>query len=306
MGASVALDSSPERRPRSACSRGRDRAAAAAWRGTRSRRRNRPGNAQANGPRGAYGRWKVALRWAAPTEQGRHRFWSPESLRLHGQRGREDRRSFPPQHATAESLNHDRPDPEDHAPERRAPRRWGPGWWASAAMTCRSSTKGVLAEHRWTREHAGLFDVSPTWASARSPAPTRPPSSNASCPATMKSLKAGQAEIFGVAERPDGGIIDDLMAGQVPTTTACSSSSTPATRTRTSPSGTRNLEGDAKLTVLDDRSPDRHSGTGSRRGHGRPRTRAGRDGLHGLTARLMLFGVDCLCVALGLHRRGRL
>ena len=48
--------------------------------------------------------------------------------------------------------------------------------------------EGVLAEHRWTREHAGLFDVSHMGqCRIRSAAPTRSASSSVSCRATMRS-----------------------------------------------------------------------------------------------------------------------
>ena len=36
-----------------------------------------------------------------------------------------------------------------------------PGWSRSRAMKCPSSTRASSPQHLWTRENAGLFDVSP-------------------------------------------------------------------------------------------------------------------------------------------------
>lgn len=72
--------------------------------------------------------------------------------------------------------------------------------------------EGVLAEHRWTREHAGLFDVSHmgqckiTGADAIS-------QFERFVPGDYAVLKAGKQK-YSLLLNPNGGIMDDLMAGK--------------------------------------------------------------------------------------------
>ena len=72
--------------------------------------------------------------------------------------------------------------------------------------------EGVLAEHRWTREHAGLFDVSHmgqckiTGADAVS-------QFERLVPGDYQILKAGKQK-YSLLLNAEGGVMDDLMAGK--------------------------------------------------------------------------------------------
>ena len=79
---------------------------------------------------------------------------------------------------------------------------------------------GVLAEHRWARQHAGLFDVShmgPAVLRLNSPSgdPERDHAAVAAAlealtPADLRGLKRGRQR-YTFLLNDDGGIIDDLM-----------------------------------------------------------------------------------------------
>jgi aminomethyltransferase len=72
--------------------------------------------------------------------------------------------------------------------------------------------EGVLAEHRWTREHAGLFDVSHMGqAKLRGADPGR--SFERLTPSDYAGLKPNRQR-YSVLLAPDGGMLDDLMAGR--------------------------------------------------------------------------------------------
>jgi aminomethyltransferase len=71
---------------------------------------------------------------------------------------------------------------------------------------------GVLQEHLWTREHAGLFDVSHMGqAKLRGADPLR--AFEAVTPGAFAGLKPGRQK-YSVLLNAQGGIIDDLMAGR--------------------------------------------------------------------------------------------
>jgi aminomethyltransferase len=71
---------------------------------------------------------------------------------------------------------------------------------------------GVLAEHRWTREHAGLFDVSHMGqAKLRGADPLA--SFEKLVPGDYRFLKPGKQR-YSLLLAEDGGILDDLMAGR--------------------------------------------------------------------------------------------
>ena len=82
---------------------------------------------------------------------------------------------------------------------------------------------GVLAEHRWTREHAGLFDVShmgPAFLSLTDPSGDGQGDHEAMCALVeplvcgdLRGLKPGQLR-YTLLLNPAGGIIDDLMIGR--------------------------------------------------------------------------------------------
>ena len=72
--------------------------------------------------------------------------------------------------------------------------------------------EGVLKEHLWTREHAGLFDVSHMGqARLRGVAPLA--AFEEVVPGDFINLKAGKQK-YSVLLNRQGGIIDDLMAGR--------------------------------------------------------------------------------------------
>ncbi len=72
--------------------------------------------------------------------------------------------------------------------------------------------EGVLAEHRWTREHAGLFDVSHMGqARLRGVAPLM--SFEKLTPGDFVGLKEHRQR-YSLLLAPDGGVLDDLMAGR--------------------------------------------------------------------------------------------
>ena len=71
---------------------------------------------------------------------------------------------------------------------------------------------GVLQEHLWTREHAGLFDVSHMGqAKLRGADPLR--AFESVTPGAFAGLKPGRQK-YSVLLNAEGGIIDDLMAGR--------------------------------------------------------------------------------------------
>ena len=71
---------------------------------------------------------------------------------------------------------------------------------------------GVLAEHRWTREHAGLFDVS-HMGQCRITGDDAFTEFERFVPGDYQVLKAGKQK-YSVLLNEQGGIIDDLMAGR--------------------------------------------------------------------------------------------
>src|SRR5690606_35100193 len=84
----------------------------------------------------------------------------PESLRLKGQRGRENGGSLRPnrRHLLPERAMSDQT--LKTTPLNAAHRALGARMVPFAGYDMPVQYEGVLAEHRWTREHAGLFDVS--------------------------------------------------------------------------------------------------------------------------------------------------
>ena len=72
--------------------------------------------------------------------------------------------------------------------------------------------EGVLAEHRWTREHAGLFDVS-HMGQARITGADAISWFERFVPGDYQILKDGKQK-YSLLLNDDGGIMDDLMAGK--------------------------------------------------------------------------------------------
>jgi aminomethyltransferase len=113
--------------------------------------------------------------------------------------------------------------------------------------------EGVLAEHRWTREHAGVFDVShmgQAWISGADAVSQF----ERFCCGDYQGLKEGKQR-YSLLLNDEGGILDDLMAGKplggeaglfVVVNAACKDADFGRLEA--------GLHGDAKLTRLDDRA----------------------------------------------------
>jgi len=113
--------------------------------------------------------------------------------------------------------------------------------------------EGVLAEHRWTREHAGLFDVS-HMGQARITGGDAITEFERFCCGDYQGLKPGKQR-YSLLLNDDGGILDDLMAAKplgeddglfVVVNAACKDADFALIAA--------GLQGDAKLTRLDDRA----------------------------------------------------
>lgn len=165
----------------------------------------------------------------SPKEQGRPPGW-PKSLRLHRQRGREAASGR--EHAGRATRNAVRglqrlsetdlkstPLTAVHA---AAGARMVP--FAGYAMPVQYPM-GVLAEHRWTREHAGAFDVShmgPARLALRNPTGDAEVDHRAVSAlieplisGDIAGLKPGQLR-YTVLLNEAGGMLDDLMVGRFP------------------------------------------------------------------------------------------
>jgi aminomethyltransferase len=112
---------------------------------------------------------------------------------------------------------------------------------------------GVLAEHRWTREHAGLFDVSHMGQATVTGADAIPQFERFCC-GDYEGLKVGKQR-YSLLLNDEGGILDDLMAAKplnggeglfVVVNAACKDADFAKIGA--------GLQGDAKLTRLDDRA----------------------------------------------------
>lgn len=149
--------------------------------------------------------------------------------------------------------------------------------------------EGVLAEHRWTREHAGLFDVSHmgqckiTGADAIS-------QFERFVPGDYQILKSGKQK-YSLLLNKDGGIIDDLMAGK-PDHDGLFVVVNAGNKDEDFAFWKANLEGDAKLTVLDDRALIAIQGPEAAEVMLKYEPVLAEFGFMDC-ARLMLFGVDC-------------
>ena len=148
--------------------------------------------------------------------------------------------------------------------------------------------EGVLAEHRWTREHAGLFDVSHmgqckiTGADAIS-------QFERFVPGDYQVLKSGRQK-YSLLLNESGGIIDDLMAGK-PDHDGLFVVVNAGNKDEDFAFWEANLEGDARLTVLD-------RALIAIQGPEAAEVMAAHDPVFGDfgfmdCARLMIFGVDC-------------
>ena len=189
----------------------------------RRRRRNRPGNAQAKGPLGSWHSGKRRRFATSPTD-GRNLFAGPrcrgKSLRSWDRGG--------VKHGSSEARSKRAPLREFHGracPRRRdapARPRFMPSMsplgarmvpFAGYDMPVQYPT-GIMTEHNWTREHAGLFDVSHMGqafliADDRATRRWRGRSKRCSRPTSSTSSPASSA--IRSFSTDDGGILDDLM-----------------------------------------------------------------------------------------------
>jgi len=148
---------------------------------------------------------------------------------------------------------------------------------------------GVLAEHRWTREHAGLFDVS-HMGQCRITGEDAVAQFERFVPGDYAILKAGKQK-YSLLLNAEGGIMDDLMAGKpdhdgLYVVVNAGNKDADFGYVQTS------LQGDATLKILDDRALLAIQGPEA------AEVMAAHEPL--LTemgfmdcARLMLFGADC-------------
>ncbi|MFN3558841.1 MAG: glycine cleavage system aminomethyltransferase GcvT [Brevundimonas sp.] len=148
--------------------------------------------------------------------------------------------------------------------------------------------EGVLAEHRWTREHAGLFDVS-HMGQCKITGEDAIAQFERFVPGDYAILKAGKQK-YTLLLNEQGGIIDDLMAGK-PDHDGLFVVVNAGNKDEDFAFWSANLEGDAELTILD-------RALIAIQGPEAAEVMIAHDPVFGDfgfmdTARLMLFGVDC-------------
>jgi len=149
--------------------------------------------------------------------------------------------------------------------------------------------EGVLAEHRWTREHAGLFDVS-HMGQCKITGNDAIAQFERFVPGDYQALKAGKQK-YSLLLNAQGGIIDDLMAGK-PDHDGLFVVVNAGNKDEDFAFWQANLSGDARLTVLDDRALIAIQGPEAAEVMVAHEPVLAEFGFMD-TARLMLFGVDC-------------
>lgn len=148
---------------------------------------------------------------------------------------------------------------------------------------------GVLAEHRWTREHAGLFDVS-HMGQCRITGADAIAQFQRFVPGDYEILKAGKQK-YSLLLNAEGGIMDDLMAGK-PDHDGLYVVVNAGNKDADFAFLNANLAGDAKLTLLDDRALLAIQGPEAAEVMAKHEPALAEMGFMD-SARLMLFGVDC-------------
>ncbi|MGQ2992076.1 MAG: glycine cleavage system aminomethyltransferase GcvT [Brevundimonas sp.] len=111
--------------------------------------------------------------------------------------------------------------------------------------------EGVLAEHRWTREHAGLFDVS-HMGQCKITGPDAVAQFERFVPGDYAVLKEGKQK-YSLLLNAEGGIMDDLMAGK-PDHDGLYVVVNAGNKDADFAHLKAHLSGDAALKILDDRS----------------------------------------------------
>ncbi|ADL02025.1 glycine cleavage system aminomethyltransferase GcvT [Brevundimonas subvibrioides] len=149
--------------------------------------------------------------------------------------------------------------------------------------------EGVLAEHRWTREHAGLFDVS-HMGQCKITGADAIAQFERFVPGDYAALKAGRQK-YSLLLNEDGGIIDDLMAGK-PDHDGLYVVVNAGNKDEDFAFWRAHLSGDATLTVLDDRALIAIQGPEAAEVMIAHEPVLAEFGFMDC-ARLMLFGVDC-------------
>lgn len=149
--------------------------------------------------------------------------------------------------------------------------------------------EGVLAEHRWTREHAGLFDVS-HMGQCKITGANATAQFERFVPGDYAALKAGKQK-YSVLLNDQGGIIDDLMAGR-PDHHGLFVVVNAGNKDEDFALWRAQLAGDAQLTVLEDRALLAIQGPEAAAVMAAHEPVLADMGFMEC-ARLMLFGVDC-------------
>lgn len=149
--------------------------------------------------------------------------------------------------------------------------------------------EGVLAEHRWTREHAGLFDVS-HMGQCKITGADATAQFERFVPGDYAAVKAGKQK-YSVLLNDEGGIIDDLMAGR-PDHHGLFVVVNAGNKDEDFALWRAQLAGDAQLTVLEDRALLAIQGPEAAAVMA-PHEPVLADMGFMECARLMLFGADC-------------
>lgn len=149
--------------------------------------------------------------------------------------------------------------------------------------------EGVLAEHRWTRDHAGLFDVS-HMGQCKITGADAVAQFERFVPGDYAILKAGRQK-YSLLLNAEGGIMDDLMAGR-PDHDGLYVVVNAGNKDADFAFLKANLSGDATLTVLEDRSLIAIQGPEAAEVMAAHEPVLAEFGFMDC-ARLMLFGVDC-------------
>ena len=149
--------------------------------------------------------------------------------------------------------------------------------------------EGVLAEHRWTREHAGLFDVS-HMGQCKITGEDATAQFERFVPGDYAILKAGRQK-YSLLLNAEGGIMDDLMAGR-PDHDGLHVVVNAGNKDADFAFLEANLSGDARLTVLADRALIAIQGPEAAEVMAAHEPVLAEMGFMDC-ARLMLFGCDC-------------
>jgi len=149
--------------------------------------------------------------------------------------------------------------------------------------------EGVLAEHRWTREHAGLFDVS-HMGQAKITGADAIAWFERFVPGDYAILKDGKQK-YSLLLNADGGIMDDLMAGK-PDHDGLYVVVNAGNKDADFAHLKANLSGDVKLTLLEDRALLAIQGPEAAEVMAAHEPALAEMGFMD-SARLKLFGVDC-------------